>query len=77
MDYKKMTINDIIDWCKANNEVEWLKAEVNKTITKDGKTRDITFIEIKKDFATKFMPEILPVPTKAKKPTMKDLIAAL
>ena len=76
MDYKKLTINDIIAWCKANNQVEWLKSEVNKTITKDGKTRDITFIEIKNDFAKMFMPEILPV-AKAAKPTMKDLINSL
>lgn len=77
MDYKHLKIEDIIAWCKANNQVEWLKAEVNKTITKDGKTRDITFIEIKKDFATMFMPDILPKKTVEKKPTMKDLINAL
>lgn len=77
MDYKTMNINDIIAWCKENNQVEWLKAEINKTVTtKDGKERAITFIELKKSFASKFMPEILPK-AKAKKPTMKDLIAAL
>lgn len=27
MEFKTMTINDIIAWCKANNQVEWLKAE--------------------------------------------------
>ena len=36
----------------------------------------ITFVEIKKDFLTKFMPEKLPV-AKEKEPTMFDLIAAL
>jgi hypothetical protein len=72
MNYQKMTINDIIAWCKANNQVEWLKAEVNKKVG----DRDITFFEIKKNFATMFMPEILPV-AKAKKPTMKDIIANL
>jgi tRNA/tmRNA/rRNA uracil-C5-methylase (TrmA/RlmC/RlmD family) len=101
MNYKKMTINDIIAWCKANNQVEWLKAEVNKKtsqkvypkktiINADGKKvkradkdqpytlveKDITFVQIKKEFAEKFMPEILPV-AKEKKPTMKDMIAAL
>ena len=30
MDFKTMTINDIIDWCKANNQVAWLKAEAAK-----------------------------------------------
>jgi hypothetical protein len=49
-----------------------LKAEVNKKVG----DRDITFFEIKKNFATMFMPEILPV-AKAKKPTMKDIIANL
>ena len=73
MDYKKLTFNDIVAWCKANNQVEWLKAEVNKKVG----DRDITFIELKKNFAAMFMPEILPVATKAKKPTMKDIAAAL
>lgn len=27
MDFRTMTINDIIEWCKANNQVAWLKAE--------------------------------------------------
>lgn len=76
MDYKTMNINDIVEWCKANNETEWLKKEASKTFTKDGKTRRITFIEIKKDFVEKFMPEIAPK-AKEKKPTMFDLIAAL
>lgn len=73
MDYKKMTFNDIVDWCKANNQVEWLKEEVEKKVGE----RAITFIEIKKEFAAKFMPEILPVAKKEKKPTMKDIVAAL
>lgn len=30
MDFKTMTIDDIIAWCKANNQVEWLKAEIEK-----------------------------------------------
>lgn len=77
MDYKKMNIDDIINWCKANNEVEWLKKEAAKKIkNEDGKERSITFIEIKRDFAAKFMPEIMP---KAKEKTisMFDKIAAL
>jgi hypothetical protein len=77
MDYKKMNINDIIAWCVANKQVDWLKAESAKTFTtKEGKERNITFIEIKLAFAKQFMPEILPK-AKEKKPTMYELIQAL
>ena len=31
MNFKTATINDIIDWCKENNQVAWLKEEANKT----------------------------------------------
>lgn len=30
LDYKNMTIDDIIDWCVANGETEWLKRKVNE-----------------------------------------------
>lgn len=33
MNYKRMNINDIIDWCKENNQTEWLKKEAAKEIT--------------------------------------------
>lgn len=33
MNFKTMRLDDIIDWCKANNQVEWLKATANKTST--------------------------------------------
>ena len=33
MTYKDMTIQDIIAWCKENNQVEWLKAEAAKKTT--------------------------------------------
>lgn len=32
MDFKTMTINDIISWCQANNQVAWLKAEAAKMV---------------------------------------------
>lgn len=32
MDYKKMDINDIINWCKENGEVEWLKKTAAKKV---------------------------------------------
>lgn len=75
MDYKTMTIQDIIDWCKANNQVKWLKATAAKTFTnEEGKERRITFIEIKNEFCRDFMPEIAP---KKEKLNMYDLIASL
>ena len=113
MDYKSMKIGDIIEWCVANNQVEWLKAEVAKeeecrvyprkkvaatdengeVIKVNGKIkkvsvadydkpfeikkRPISFITVKKDFATKFMPEILPKAEEEKDPTFRDIIASL
>lgn len=77
MDYKTMTVNDIIEWCKANNQVEWLKKVASTPIEEEGKpARKITFIELKYNFADKFMKEILP-PKKPKKPTMFELIENL
>ncbi len=78
MEYKTLTIQDIINWCQENKQVAWLKAIAKKTIIdEEGNERKITFFEIKKAFAEKFMPEILPVAKKEKKPTMYDLIASL
>lgn len=45
MNFKSMNIQDIIAWCKENNQVEWLKAEAAKQmpckvypkVEKDGK----------------------------------------
>lgn len=76
MNYKDMKIEDIIDWCKANKEVDWLKETAAKVYTKDGKERRISFIELKLEFVKKFMPEIAPK-AQAKKPSMYDLIAKL
>lgn len=67
LNYKTMKLEDIVNWCKANNEVDWLK--------KQGAAKK-TFIEIKVEFAKKFMPDIMPV-AKPKKPTMYDIIDAL
>lgn len=106
MNFKTMDIEDIINWCKENNEVAWLKAKAKEKVEvkvyprkkviktkEDGTTyktteadkskpykiekRDITFIQIKRDFCEKFMPELIPVAKEDKKPTMYDIIAAL
>ena len=77
MTYKDMKIGDIIEYCQKNNEVAWLKETATKTYkTKDGKQRNISFIELKLEFVKKFMPEIAPK-AQAKKPTMYELIAKL
>ena len=31
-DFQSITIEDIIEWCKENNQVEWLKAEASKEV---------------------------------------------
>lgn len=84
MTYKEMTIDYIIDWCKENNQIEWLKAENAKTFPVEGTTkkgkpkkpRKITLLEIKRNFVEKFMPELLPQ-EKPKKETFRDKIANL
>ena len=32
MDYKKMQIEDIINWCVANNETAWLKEAASRQV---------------------------------------------
>lgn len=101
MSYEKIDINFIINWCKENNQVSWLKAtasqqtdykvyprikvkdENGKTKWKADKTqaptiekRPISFIQLKKEFVYKFMPELAPK-AKEKAPTMYELIANL
>lgn len=31
MDYMKMEFNDILEWCKKNNQLEWLLAKTEET----------------------------------------------
>lgn len=79
MNYKDMTIDDIIQWCQENgkDKVAWLKATAAKTFPKeDGTTRKITFIELKLEFVREFMADIAPK-AKPKQPSMFDKIDAL
>lgn len=86
LNYTNMTIQDIIDWCQENGQVEWLKDFASKTtpvlddegnpvLDKKGKpkVKKPSFFEIKIEFVNKFMSEIAPKSTK-KKPNMYDLI---
>ena len=77
MTYNKITLDDIIDYCKANAQTAWLKEEAKRTFpTEEGGTRKITFIELKRAFVLKFMPEIAPKAA-PKGPSMWDRINAL
>ena len=76
MNYKTMNRRDIIDWCKANKQVAWLKQTAATTYPTENGTRKITFVELKIAFAKKFMPEIMPK-AKPKEMSMYDEIAAL
>jgi hypothetical protein len=80
MEFKKITFDDIVNYCKEHNEIAWLKEEVEKKVSyvEDGETkeRDISFIEVKNDFVAKFMPAIAPK-RKPKKGSMKDIVAGL
>ena len=35
LDPKKMTLEDIIEWCQDNNQVEWLKKTAEEKIKKE------------------------------------------
>ena len=81
--YQEIQLIDIINWCKANDQVAWLKEAVETEYpVKDKETgeevgkRKITFIELKLAFVRKFMPNVAPE-KKEKKPSMYDLIASL
>jgi hypothetical protein len=102
MNYENMSIEFIINWCKENGQVAWLKAKAkeqttykvyprkkvvdeatgkakmvaDKTAAPKVEKRQISFIQIKRDFVAKFMPELLPKAAE-KKPSMYDLIDAL
>ncbi len=96
MNYKSMDLNDIIAWCKKNEQVAWLKKAANKKVdvkiypkvkNEEGKLvadkskkptikkRPISFIQLKNEFVTEFMPEIRP--KKVQKKTMYELISEL
>lgn len=73
LDYSSMKINDIIEWCKDNNEVDWLK---KTALAEDENGKKPNFFVIKKAFCKKFMPEIMPK-GKKKMPTMYEVIGNL
>jgi hypothetical protein len=67
----------MVDYCLANKQIDFLKAEVNKTmVCKDGSERPNSIFNVRSAFIDKFMPEIKTV-AKPKKPTLKDLLKDL
>ena len=77
------TINDInleviIEYCKEKGEINWLKNTINEEVAPDkrGRNRKKSFIELRKEFVIKFMPEFAPA-GQPKKPRMYDGINAL
>jgi hypothetical protein len=77
------TINDInleviIEYCKEKGEIDWLKSTINEEVAPDkrGRNRKKSFIELRKEFVIKFMPEFAPM-AQPKKPSMYDIINAL
>lgn len=74
----EVTFEYIVEYCKENSEVDWLKETMSQPVAPDkrGRERRKSFIELRKEFTLKFMPEIAPKPAAPKK-TMYDIIAEL
>lgn len=73
--FMECKFEDIVDWCKANNKVDWLK-----DITADyleANEKKMSFLELRLAFYREFFPELAPKASKAKKPSMYDIIASL
>jgi len=70
-----ITFDFIIQHVKLVGDEKWLKAVAKQPVKpdKNGKARSISYIEIRKAFAAKYLPNL----TKEKKPTMLDIIDAL
>jgi len=73
-------INDIngdfvFDYCKEQGQaaIDWLKAVYARPKKKDknGVEREISFIEVRNEFARKYFPHLAPK-SKTKKKTIKD-----
>lgn len=47
LDFKTMDINDIIKWCKDNNQTDWLKREAAKKVEVERYTRRVKKLDEK------------------------------
>ena len=66
MDFQKLNYEQIEDWCFTNGKEDWLEEQLEA---------NTPFIQLKRNFAKKFMPEIIPT-AQPKKPTMLDRFKA-
>ena len=79
MNYKTTTIRDLINDAnvRGTEAINTLKELVSATtVDEDGNEQGLSFLTIKKSYFQKYCPELLPQ-AKPKKPTMKELVAAL
>lgn len=55
---QEITQDFIIEYCQKNNQVAWLKEQVNKTYTdKKGKERRVSWMQVRSNFQAKFFPK--------------------
>ena len=62
--YKKCNGDDIVNWCIANKETEWLKSAA---------TDNQNFLKLKRAFFEKFAPELIPVAKPKSKPLWQKI----
>lgn len=82
--YRGLTFDDVVEWCKENNQIDWLKAECERLIPVEGttkkgkpkKARKISLLEVMKDFVETFRKDLIPE-EKPKKDTFRDLVKNL
>ena len=70
----QIKLDDVMKWCEEHDELDWLEKEASKVVVKDGVEKPITYIELRKAWAQKFMPELLKKKSKKKAPTMLEKI---
>lgn len=70
----QIKLEHILDWCQEHDELDWLEKTASKTVEKDGVEKPISYIEVRKAWAQKFMPELLQKKSKKKAPTMLEKI---
>lgn len=62
--YKKCTGENIVEWCKANDKVSWLKIAA---------ADNGNFLNLKRAFFQEFFPELIPVAKPKKKPLWQTI----
>ena len=79
-DIKELTYDYIEEYvaAKGKDDIEWLVSHLDKEVKPDkkGNKRRISFIELRKEFILKYIPELMPE-KKPKEPTMYERMEAL